>query len=144
MLRSANRLWLLLLVIGTPAVAEEFSTDVIRGSEIVRVIWNESGEFREETLREDPTPKPPPGEVQAHAPRAVGDYGPTIQIIVETADSTFPVGYVVVWPQDQHHRRSYFLPDRHRRSPGGFGLAPRPWRSGHARTMQTQRLGFGR
>jgi len=144
MSRSADRLWLLLLVIGTPVGAEEFSTDVIRGSEIVRVTWNESGEFREETLRKDPTPKPPRRETQAPAPRAVKESGPTIQIIVETADSTFPVGYVVVWPRDQHHRRSYFLSDRHRRSPGGSSLVHRPWHSGNDRTMQTPRLGTRR
>jgi len=135
---SGNRLWPLLLLIGTPAAAQEPRVEVIRGSEIVRVSWNESGERREETLREDPTPKPPPRETHPPAARAADDSDPTIQIFVEAADASFPAGYVVVWPRVDHPRRSYVRTDRHRWSRRGSGLVPRPWQRGHDQALRAR------
>jgi len=138
MSESATRLWLLLLVIATPVAASEPSVEVIRGSEIVRVTWSESGERREETLREDPTPKPPPRETPAPAARATDDSDPTIQIIVQAADATSAGGYFVLWPRAHDHRRFYLRTDRHRESRDGSGLVPRPWHRGHDRAMRSR------
>jgi hypothetical protein len=136
----ANRLWLLLLVIGMPAAAEEFTVDVIRGAEVVRLFGNESGEFREEMLHEDPTPRPRPREIEASAPRASDDSGPAIQIIIEAAETTFPAGYVV-WPHRAHHRRRpHARPDLHRQSHGGRGVVSRPWSPGHDRSMHKRTM----
>ena len=140
----AAGLWLLVLVIGMPVGAEEFTVVVFRGSEIVRVTGNEGGEFREETLREDPTPEPPPREIEAPAPRASDDSGPTIQIIVEAAYTTSPAGYVVVQPRAPHHRRPYVGPDPHRGPHGGRGLVRRAWHPGHDGSMHTRSVGYGR
>ena len=137
MSESANRLWPLLLLVATPVAADGPSVDVIRGSEIVRVTWNESGERREETIREDPTPKPPPRETHPRAARATDDHDPPIQIIVETADTTSSVGYFVVWPRAIEHRRFHVRTDRHRGG-GGSRLVARPWHRGHDRAMRAR------
>lgn len=111
-----------LLLIGSPVGAEEFSVVVMRGSTVVRVTGSEDGERREETLREDPTPDLPPSETEASARPASDDSRPTVQVIVEQAETPSSVGYIVVQPRARHHGRAHVGPSRHGRSHRGRGF----------------------
>jgi hypothetical protein len=101
---------LLLLGVGAPVGAEEFSMIVGRGSTVVRVTGSEDGEFREETLREDPTPERPPAEM---APGVDSEDSPPE---VEEAENPPADDTVVVVSRVRHHRHFHVRHDRHRSS----------------------------
>jgi len=103
---SSAGLMLSLVVMAAPVAAEEFSVIVGRGSTIVRVTGSDDGEFREETLREDPTPRPLVAEE------------PKLTVVEETPPSVEeeerrPARESVIVVRDRHTRQHHVRPKRH-------------------------------
>ena len=82
---------LLLAVLSTPAVAEEFEVLVLRGSTVSRVTGDESGPLSEVTLREDPYPAPP-------APPAEAPFEPEVVIRIDRGETSHDRGSAWLYP----------------------------------------------